>query len=248
MRDRTFTFGLVAGALLAFTSASAQQASPGSPARATVELFTSQGCYSCPPADDLLRELIDRRPDVVALEFHVDYWDELVYGDEGKWRDPFSSADFTKRQRDYHAGGVEGRRGVYTPQMIVNGERALVGADRDAMALELRNARRLPLEVRIRSQAGGLRVMVQGNGDYEGPADIYRVDLLPSARTPIRGGENSGKLLENHNIVTGMEHIGRWWGASPDVRIEPPDHDATTCAVLVQEPSGLIVGAAYCPS
>ena len=79
-----------------------------------VELFTSQGCYSCPPADEHLVELIENNPDLVALEFHVDYWDDLNYGAAGTWKDPFSNAAYTQRQRQYNSYPLEGRKGVYT--------------------------------------------------------------------------------------------------------------------------------------
>ena len=83
-----------------------------------VELFTSQGCYSCPPAEAFLGELA-KRSDVVALEFHVDYWDDLVYGSAGQWKDPFSDPAYTRRQQVY-ARGIPGGR-VYTPQIVVDG-------------------------------------------------------------------------------------------------------------------------------
>lgn len=233
--------------LAALAAATAAAGERGSPAAAVVELFTSQGCYSCPPADRLLGELIERRTDVVALEFHVDYWDDLVYGSAGSWRDPFSSAAYSKRQRDYDAAGVAGRRGVYTPQVVVNGRRAQVGSDRDAVYGELKQAVRLPVDVYVKAENDVLAVRIDG-GRYRGPADIWRVDILPAASTPVNGGENNGKVLRNHHVVIAMHHLGRWWGASPKIELTPPSGAELTCAVLVQEPAGAIVGAAYCPS
>lgn len=248
MRNLICLAGLLCGALVAVSTSAAEEAEANRPASAVVELFTSQGCYSCPPADALLGELIDRHDSVVALEYHVDYWDDLVYGSAGSWRDPFSSAAHTKRQRDYQARGLAGRSGVYTPQMVVNGAHALVGSNRDALFRELRNARRLPLDVTVRPIDDAFEINIRTNAAYRGPADVMAVELLRSARTPVRGGENHGKMLKNHNIVTNMRHIGRWWGNSPAFRLDAPEHDETRCAVLVQEPSGRIVGAAYCPS
>ncbi len=239
------TTWLTALALSALGLAGTAGAEGGKPAASVVELFTSQGCYSCPPADDVLGEMIERRPRVVALEFHVDYWDDLVYGSAGKWKDPFSDAAFTARQRDYHGLGVEGRRGVYTPQMIVNGSRALVGSDRDALTRELAAASALPVDVFVDRTDDGFAVRLAGR--YKGPAEIWQVDYIAFARTPVRGGENNGKFLRNHHIVTKMRHIGRWWGESPDLALAPPAGGATGCAVLVQEAGGRIVGAAYCP-
>ena len=94
-----------------------------------VELFTSQGCYSCPTVEAYLRDLA-ARSDLVALEWHVDYWNELVYGAAGKWRDPFSAPEYTQRQVIY--GRSLGGR-VYTPQMVVDGRLEAVGSDRTAV-------------------------------------------------------------------------------------------------------------------
>ena len=77
-----------------------------------MELFTSQGCYSCPPAEALLGKLIAENPELIALEFHVDYWDDLVYGSHGQWKDPFSSRDNSLRQHAYNQQRIDGRRGV----------------------------------------------------------------------------------------------------------------------------------------
>jgi hypothetical protein len=227
------------------SSIAASETQRGSPARAVVELFTSQGCYSCPPADELLHDLITRRPDVVALEFHVDYWDDLVYGSAGKWRDPYSDAAFTRRQRNYNGGPIGGRRGVYTPQMIVNGRRALVGSHADTLEQELKSTDRLPLDVRINTSGDFLVVQVEGH--YRGPARILQVDFIDAARTPVERGENHGKFLSNHNIVTNLWHIGDWDGGPPVVELVDRAGSATGCALLVQESSGAILGAAYCP-
>jgi len=210
-----------------------------------VELFTSQGCYSCPPADALLGELIANRAHVVALEFHVDYWDDLVYGSAGKWRDPFSDAAFSHRQKRYHDAGLEGRRGVYTPQMVVNGARALVGSDRQRLYEALASAGNLPVAVRIVDAAGTPRVRLPAG--YRGPAGIWRVDFVDSAKTPVTAGENHGKHLVNRHIVTAMHRLGTREGKGPDVDLGPVAPPADACAVLVQEPGGAIVGAAYCP-
>lgn len=214
-------------------------------AAGVVELFTSQGCYSCPPADALLGELIANRSRVVALEFHVDYWDDLVYGSAGKWRDPFSDAAFSHRQKRYHDSGLEGRRGVYTPQMVVNGARALVGSDRQRLYEALASAGNLPVAVRIVDTAGTPRVRLPAG--YRGPAGIWRVDFIDSAKTPVTAGENHGKHLVNRHIVTAMHRLGTREGTGPDVDLGPVAPPADDCAVLVQEPGGAIVGAAYCP-
>ncbi len=243
---KTLLLGLLGGLVVA-NIATADQG--GRPASAVVELFTSQGCYSCPPADILLGELIKRRPDVVSLAFHVDYWDELVYGDAGKWRDPFSSADHTKRQRQYHGAAIGGNAGVYTPQMVINGENALVGTDSKKLRARLAEARRPPVDVYIKRKENTLEVKFKGR--TEKPVDVWLVSFIPSARTPVTSGENSGKFLRNYNVVTSIRKIGKWWPGSGSVplnidssRISESDH----CGILLQQAGGPILGAAYCPS
>lgn len=236
---------LAAALLLAASSFTAAQ-QRGSSAQAVVELFTSQACSSCPPAEVLLGELIIRRPGVVALEFHVDYWNNLTHGSAGSWRDPFSSESFSRRQRSYDHKGMQGRRGVYTPQVIVNGGHALVGSDRDALYRQLKPGYRLPLDVTLRRDGGSIRVHIRGS--HPQPADVWRVDFLETATTPIRGGENHGRTLRNHHVVTDMSRIGKWWGRAPEIGFDPESGGSGNCAVLVQAASGTIIGAAYCPS
>ena len=127
---RTVTMLVGAGLLLAASSAAAEP-------KAVVELFTSQGCSSCVAADEYFEEL-SRRDDVLALSFHVDYWDYLG------WQDTFGSPDNTERQRDY--ADALGDRRIYTPQIVVNGTASMLGSDRTAVESELATAT-LPLPV-----------------------------------------------------------------------------------------------------
>ena len=103
-----------------------------------IELFTSQSCYSCPPAEAFLGELVEERSDILALEFHVDYWDELVHRGS-KWKDVFSSPDSTQRQRVYNVS-IRGRASVYTPQMIIGGAAEAVGSNRGNVLAALSQA------------------------------------------------------------------------------------------------------------
>ncbi len=214
-----------------------------------VELYTSQGCYSCPPAERLLGELA-KRPDVLALEFHVDYWDELVYGAAGKWRDPFSSPAHTDRQREYNLT-IRGRGSVYTPQMVVDGRLEVVGARRGAVERTLRLAKRTVdprIEVAIETRPDGGYTLTLANGP-DTPGAVWLVSFRNAETTRVLRGENQGKTLVNHNVVTDMRRIGRWSGETGTIEIGPvASGPGAGCAVLVQtDGPGPILGAAACP-
>ena len=212
-----------------------------------VELFTSQGCYSCPPAERFLGELADR-DGILALEFHVDYWDNLVYGSAGKWRDPFSSPAFTARQRDYNVR-IRQRRGVYTPQMVVDGRLEVVGSREGAVEGAIEDARaRAGKRVRVAAvpEGGGLKVVLEDGPQR--PAKVWLISFLRREATRVLRGENHGKLLVNHNIVTEMRRIGDWDGEDRTIDVASvANDDRTGCAVLVQAgAAGPILGAAQC--
>ena len=143
-------------ALLALSCIAARADEP-----TVVELFTSQSCYSCPPAEAFLGELVERE-DLVALEFHVDYWDDLVYGSSGQWKDIFSDAAYTERQRVY-AGRIPGSQ-VYTPQVVVDGVAQTVGSRRGNVLRLIESARAAPKPARVAVQpgsAGGFTITVE---------------------------------------------------------------------------------------
>jgi hypothetical protein len=163
---------------------------------AVVELFTSEGCSSCPPADWLLADLAKTRP-VFVLGFHVDYWDDLG------WPDRFASADCTARQRTYaHSFGGQG---LYTPQMIVNGVEAFNGSDRDraeqAIARALAHPAPVPLSIAVRKAASDVIAI-----DYDAPnapADAV-IDIAVvehSTSSDVHAGENAGRVLHHTNVV-----------------------------------------------
>lgn len=213
-----------------------------------VELFTSQGCYSCPPADEFLAELIEQRPDVVALEFHVDYWDDLVYGSAGTWKDPFSQAAFTDRQRRYNQLRLNGRPGVYTPQMVVNGSTAAVGTSRRAVRAALDRA--VPaLQIDVVEAADKLDVTIGGGGLSN--ATVWVAYFDRQQLTEVSAGENKGKSMRNHHVVRELAEVAEWspQRANDQLRltIDPPV--GRSCAILVQDKSlRQMLGAAYCPS
>jgi hypothetical protein len=196
-----------------------------------VELFTSQGCSSCPPADAFLTDLTRQRRDVLTLAFHVTYWDSLG------WKDPFSLDAATARQRDYarHLG----QDGVYTPQMVVDGTTDFVGSDRAAGLGAIAGARRKPALVRL-SRDGPDFVITVGAG--AGPAKVLLVGYDPMHETPIGRGENGGRKLLESNIVRSLTAVATWTGANVVLRHSPPAGEAF--AVLLQAEDGRIIGAA----
>ncbi len=218
-----------------------------------VELFTSQSCYSCPPAEAFLGELVEARPDVLGLEFHVDYWDRLVHRGS-KWKDVFSSPESTRRQRVYNVR-IRGRASVYTPQMVIDGTAEAVGSNRgDVLAAVSRaSGQGQAVDVSIDDDGAGLRVSIDGVTAED--ATIWYVAYLRQHTTEVLRGENKGKSLTNHNIVREFRPIGEWRAeaVSRDLGDNdmPPDHG---CAVLVQTVNsddsvpGPILGAGVCPS
>lgn len=215
----------------------------------TVELFTSQSCYSCPPAEAFLNDLAGMG-EVVALEFHVDYWDQIVYGGAGQWKDVFSKAVWTERQRAY-ARLISRSGRVYTPQMVVGGRAEMVGSRRGEVldAIDAaRRAERPGVDVAVRGNAsGGLTVSV--SGEAAGPARVWLVRFQRRHETQVLGGENNGKTLVNAHAVLDMEPVGDWAGEAAEFAIpDPALAEGEGCAVLVQaETAQPILGAAYCP-
>ena len=241
-----------AGSLLALALALTSAAWAGGPV--VVELFTSQSCYSCPPAEAFLGELAERE-DVVALEFHVDYWNDLVYGSAGKWEDRFSDAAFTERQRRY-AARIPGSQ-VYTPQVVIDGAAQTVGSRRGGVLglIERAGAAAKPVRVTVRPDpAGGFAIAVEpaaGGGPPGGGGAVFLARYDLEHVTVIEAGENQGKTLANHHVVRELRRLGEWSGGermqlpAADLRLGPNQG----CAVLVQaDGQGAILGAAACPS
>ena len=204
-----------------------------------VELYTSQGCSSCPPADAFLGELA-KRDDLLALSIHVDYWDYIG------WKDPFASPENTKRQRAY--ASKLGMRYVYTPQMIVQGAAHSTGSDRGkvlALIVKARNSKRVA--VKISRAEDGIRIKIAG-ADTTEEAAVWLAVFDNKHETRIRRGENGGRTLSYYNVVRGMKRIGTWKGQPLDIptrNIDMSTEDRDGCAVILQSLStGRILGAA----
>ena len=215
-----------------------------SPARAetrgVIELFTSQGCSSCPPADKLLGELI-RDPSLVAFSLPVDYWDSLG------WKDTLADPRNSERQRAYARS--RGDRGVYTPQVVVNGTAHVVGSDKAAIDRVLASARAgLPVPVHAAVQGGNLNVDIPAG---KGAGEVWLYGLAKEVPVAVGRGENRGRTVTYHNVARRWQKLGDWNGkaASWNVPVsEVAAGGADTAAVIVQGGSagdpGAMLGAA----
>jgi len=200
------------------------------------ELFTSEGCSSCPPADALLAELARSRPDVLALAFHVTYWDRLG------WPDPFALAAATARQRAYAA--ALGLYSLYTPQLVVDGRIDVVGSDRGGVLAALRRAaadRAEPVALRLSREGGGIVVEI-GAGAPGQRGALLLVGYDPLRRTRVARGENAGATLTEANIARGLAVAAEWRGEALTARAAPPEGERL--AAILQAPDGRVLGAA----
>jgi hypothetical protein len=212
-------------------TAMATEARPPETRPIVVELFTSQGCSSCPPADAFLGELA-KRADVVALGFHITYWDGA------QWRDPLSLQAATNRQHAYDQRLTGGQ--VYTPQMVIDGTQDAVGSDRAEVLAALAKAH--PVAIAPIAFAGDRKSVTIGTGNAPENALVLLVRYALSRSTQVKGGENAGRAATDINGVTALATLGRWDGKAVVFPIEPPS-DNEGIAVLVQAPDGRIYGA-----
>ncbi|MCZ8544093.1 thioredoxin family protein [Mesorhizobium qingshengii] len=211
-----------------------------------VELFTSQGCNSCPPADALFAELAAKE-DIVALAYHVDYWDYLG------WQDTLSRKENTERQYDYMR--AFGSRSVYTPQAVINGRVHVNGASRGEVDGALARLAKTGegMRVAIKVSRTSDRVMIDAGDAGAGPSDAHVVIVYfdPPQTIKIGQGENTGRKMTYWNAVTGIQTAGMWHGKAQ--RYELPMSEISKkggCAVLLQSVGkdglpGPILGAAF---
>lgn len=202
-----------------------------------VELYTSQGCSSCPPADALLSRLA-QRDDVIALALHVNYWDYIG------WTDTFGSQTFTDRQQAYARFARE--KMVYTPQMVVNGGKDKIVGDDEAALLQRLTALgdHDGPQLELSREGAALRIRAKATGLLAETALIELVRYIPSAEIDIDRGENAGQRILYTNIVTSWKTVGEWDGTEP-LDIEVPATGDQPSVVLVQEKGpGTIFAAA----
>lgn len=201
-----------------------------------VELFTSQGCSSCPPADRVLAEIADR-DDVIAIALHVDYWDYLG------WKDEFADPMYTQRQRAY--ARAKGKRTVYTPQMIVGGVDHIVGTRPMELADLLQKHKEAGNPVRVTLQRDGDRVRIAAVGNVGGEAVVQILTYMPKSTVDIRRGENAGKRLTYHNTVNKIVKLADWQdGSEYRASVQMPDPDAPVVVLVQRKGAGPILGAA----
>ncbi|GAB4382842.1 DUF1223 domain-containing protein [Albidovulum sp.] len=203
-----------------------------------VELYTSQGCSSCPPADRVLADLA-ARDDVVALALHVDYWDYMG------WKDRFASPAFSDRQRAYarHAGA----RTVYTPQMIVGGADHLIGTHvAELQALIRAHAARPPaVDLALERRGAKLRLRAAPRQALPEGTFVQFVRYDPLRRVSIERGENAGRVIDYANIVTEWRRL-REWNGPEELVLDLDAPGPQPVVVIVQEPGpGRILGVAH---
>jgi hypothetical protein len=227
------------------SSAEASAKAAAEPPKAVVELYTSQGCSSCPAADALLNKLAQRK-DLIAISLSVDYWDYLG------WKDTLANAKFSERQKAYAKALGDGM--VYTPQVVVNGEIQVNGADESKIAAAIQNAaashKLAEAPVRLTFVGGKLVVEVGAApaGSPEREATVWLAVMSPKVEVPIARGENKGKTITYSHVVRELIPIGTWNGDVMTVKLHREaimPAASELCAVLVQDGrGGPIIGAA----
>ena len=228
---------VAAFSLVAAGSGVAYADAANTPLGTVVELYTSQGCSSCPPADAYLQDL-SGNPGVIALALHVDYWDYIG------WTDKFGSPKNTERQKDYaHAAGANM---IYTPQMIVGGVDMVEGTDRGLVegAIRKQQAARPAVALQLARHGGTLDILAQSKRPFDGPLRVQLVRYHPAASVKIEHGENAGRVLDYTNIVTSWSVIGQWDGQA-DLHLSADVVGTDPVVVILQtDGPGRIIAAA----
>lgn len=231
---RRLAAGCVVAALAAATVVGAAFAGPPGPPT-VVELFQSQGCSSCPPANANILTLADR-PDLLVLSFGVTYWDRLG------WKDTFASRENTQRQYDY-AKGLK-RANVATPQVVINGHVDIVGNQLDALKRAIAGTRLSSSGPAISLGEG--KVTIGAVEAAHTAADVWLVRYDPrTVQVPIKAGENGGRTLPHRNVVRELVRLGGWSGKAESYVLPPAGDPAYRTAILVQAPTGGRILTAY---
>jgi hypothetical protein len=217
--------------------------------RAVVELFTSQGCSSCPPADKIIGELA-KDPSVIALSMPIDYWDYLG------WKDTLADARFSARQKAYSQ--MRGDREVYTPQVVVNGSVHVIGSDRAGIESAIGRTRKADsvMSVPVTMALADKQITVSVAASSKGPAamhgEVWICSISKAIPISIGRGENRGREITYHNVVRNLLKVGDWNGSSGSwtVPLENISHEGVDAAVVYvqdgnRDKPGAMLGAAY---
>ena len=217
--------------------------------RAVVELFTSQGCSSCPPADKIIGELA-KDPSIIALSMPIDYWDYLG------WRDTLADSRFSARQKAYSR--MRGDRDVYTPQAIVNGSAHVIGSDRAGIEGAIGDTRKadsvmsVPVSLTLAGKQISVSVGASGETPTEARGEVWICSISKSVPISIGRGENSGQEVTYYNVVRNLLKIGDWNGSSGSwtVPLESISREGVDAAVVYvqdgnRDKPGPMLGAAY---
>ncbi len=214
-----------------------------------VELFTSQGCSSCPPADQIIGELA-KDPSVIALSLPIDYWDYLG------WKDTLADSRFTARQKAY--SNMRGEREVYTPQVVVNGSAHVIGSDRARIESAIEETKKadavmsVPISMTLAGKQINISVAASGKGPAAAHGEVWICSISKAVPIAIGRGENRGREITYHNVVRNLLKVGDWNGTSDSwtVPLENIYREGVDAAVVYvqdgnRDKPGPMLGAAY---
>ncbi len=214
-----------------------------------VELFTSQGCSSCPPADQIIGELA-KDPSVIALSLPIDYWDYLG------WKDTLADSRFSARQKAY--SNMRGEREVYTPQVVVNGSAHVIGSDRARIESAIEETKKadavmsVPISMTLAGKQINISVAASGKGPAAAHGEVWICSISKAVPIAIGRGENRGREITYHNVVRNLLKVGDWNGTSDSwtVPLENIYREGVDAAVVYvqdgnRDKPGPMLGAAY---
>ena len=235
------------GALLAFAIAAGSfgSGSVNAEPRTVIELFTSQGCSSCPAADKLLGELA-KDPSIIALSLPVDYWDYLG------WKDTLASPQYTAKQRAYSR--ARGDREIYTPQVVVNGVIPVIGSEKSNIddAISQTSGKAMSLPVQLSASGDKLTVSVPDAKDGAAKGEVWLYGVTGTAPVTIGKGENAGRKITYYNVARRLVKVGDWTGKAESwtipadqIRADGVDGAAAILQSGSAEKPGLMLGAAF---
>ncbi|MBN2905911.1 MAG: DUF1223 domain-containing protein [Rhodobacteraceae bacterium] len=221
--------------ILAWVAMSGMARADGGPV--VVELFTSQGCSSCPPVDEMMADLA-KRDDVIPLALHVDYWDYIG------WKDVFADPAFTRRQKAY--ARAAGSRSIYTPQIVVGGQDHVVGYQPMDVArlIQAHHGLHSPVTLNMTRDGDQITITAQSDTVFDEDAVLQIVRYMPEQVMEIKRGENAGRTLRYTNIVDAWKAVARWDGSAPLIVTVEAEGQEPIVAIIQRAGPGPIIAAA----